>query len=104
MQRIEVRLDNGRQYHIANVVAVTEYAITTYLNPALKNYSYISAIGWSGALAGLFGAIIQVGMVLVIFGQTLRSLAMIHASTNFSHVVAFRKREGHRLVSDGIYG
>ena len=43
-------------------------------------------------------------MTLVVFGQTLRSTAMIHASTNFSHTVAFRKRDAHRLVTDGVYG
>lgn len=29
---------------------------------------------------------------------------MIHASTNFSHPVAFRKQPDHKLVTDGIYG
>lgn len=42
-------------------------------------------------------------MILVVAGQTLRSAAMIHASTNFSHAVAFRKLESHKLVTDGIY-
>lgn len=28
---------------------------------------------------------------------------MIHASTNFSHAVAFEKRNSHQLVTDGIY-
>lgn len=40
---------------------------------------------------------------MVVAGQALRSMAMIHASTNFSHIVAFRKRETHRLVTDGVY-
>jgi protein-S-isoprenylcysteine O-methyltransferase len=40
---------------------------------------------------------------MVLVGQTLRSTAMIHASTNFSHAVAFRKLETHRLVTDGVY-
>lgn len=40
---------------------------------------------------------------MVVLGQALRSVAMIHASTNFSHSVAFRKLQGHRLVTDGIY-
>src|ERR1700722_7747130 len=43
------------------------------------------------------------GMAMVVFGQGLRSAAMIHASTNFSHTVAFRKRPSHRLVTDGVY-
>ncbi|PWW71849.1 ICMT-domain-containing protein [Tuber magnatum] len=32
-----------------------------------------------------------------------RSLAMVHAGTNFSHLVAYRKEEGHVLVKSGIY-
>lgn len=44
-----------------------------------------------------------IGITLVVAGQFLRSTAMIHASTNFSHSVAFRKRESHRLVTDGVY-
>ncbi|KAJ2930174.1 hypothetical protein H1R20_g6911, partial [Candolleomyces eurysporus] len=40
---------------------------------------------------------------MIVLGQTLRSLAMIHASTNFSHAVAFGKRRGHVLVTNGVY-
>jgi len=36
-------------------------------------------------------------------GQGLRSMAMIQASTNFSHLVAHHKVEGHRLVKEGVY-
>ncbi|RPB02239.1 ICMT-domain-containing protein [Choiromyces venosus 120613-1] len=32
-----------------------------------------------------------------------RSLAMVHAGTNFSHLVAYRKEEDHVLVKTGIY-
>lgn len=44
-----------------------------------------------------------VGVVIVLFGQFLRSAAMIKASSNFSHMVAFRKLSGHQLVTDGVY-
>ena len=43
------------------------------------------------------------GVVTTLVGQALRSGAMIHAGSNFSHVMAFRKAEGHTLVTDGIY-
>ena len=36
-------------------------------------------------------------------GQALRSMAMIQASTNFSHMVAHNKVVGHRLVKEGVY-
>lgn len=44
-----------------------------------------------------------VGVIMVIFGQCLRSSAMITASTNFSHAVAYQKRATHELVTDGVY-
>ncbi|KAH7929409.1 ICMT-domain-containing protein [Leucogyrophana mollusca] len=80
-------LDNGAMYHVANGTAVLEYVITLYFKPSLKSYPYITVIG----------------IIMVLVGQALRSTAMIHASTNFSHAVAFRKRESHKLVTDGVY-
>ncbi|KAF7352692.1 Protein-S-isoprenylcysteine O-methyltransferase [Mycena venus] len=80
-------LENGSTYHIAHGTAVAEYVLTLYFRPAWKAHPYISLVG----------------IVLVILGQALRSGAMIHASTNFSHAVAFRKRDSHVLVTDGVY-
>ncbi|EAU84877.1 prenyl cysteine carboxyl methyltransferase Ste14 [Coprinopsis cinerea okayama7 len=80
-------LDNGAMYHISNGIAVLEYVLTAAWNPSLKAYPYVT----------------EIGMVWVVFGQVLRSLAMIHAATNFSHTVAFQKRSNHKLVSDGVY-
>jgi protein-S-isoprenylcysteine O-methyltransferase len=36
-------------------------------------------------------------------GQTFRSLAMIHASSNFSHQIAYLKGPKHTLVTSGVY-
>ncbi|THV08453.1 ICMT-domain-containing protein [Dendrothele bispora CBS 962.96] len=80
-------LDNGSMYHIANGSAVIEYLITLYFKPGFKSHTWISFVG----------------IIMVVFGQALRSIAMIHASTNFSHTVAYQKRETHRLVTDGVY-
>ncbi|KAJ7180209.1 Isoprenylcysteine carboxyl methyltransferase family-domain-containing protein [Mycena crocata] len=80
-------LENGATYHIAHGTAVAEYLLTLYLKPSLKTHPYVS----------LFG------IALVVVGQTLRSAAMITASTNFSHALAFRKRASHTLVTDGVY-
>lgn len=44
-----------------------------------------------------------VGLALILTGQLLRSFAMIHASTNFSHALAYTKREDHTLVTTGVY-
>lgn len=80
-------LNNGATYHIANGTALVEYVITLYFAPTWKSHHVLSYIGIS----------------TVIIGQTLRSTAMVHASTNFSHAVAYRKRPSHRLVTEGIY-
>ncbi|KAJ3896077.1 Isoprenylcysteine carboxyl methyltransferase family-domain-containing protein [Lentinula edodes] len=80
-------LDNGSMYHIANGSAVLEYIVTLYFIPSLKTRAWVSILG----------------MIMVLLGQFMRSAAMIHASTNFSHSLAFKKLESHRLVTDGIY-
>ncbi|KAF4619832.1 hypothetical protein D9613_005322 [Agrocybe pediades] len=80
-------LDNGAMYHVSNATAVLEFLVSYYFVPSSKSWSYIS----------------QIGIVLILVGQILRSTAMLHASTNFSHTVAFEKRESHRLVTDGVY-
>jgi len=74
-------------YHIAHSLAVIEYLVTVYFRPSTKTYPYVSELG--------------IGMT--ISGQIIRSLAMIHAATNFSHIIAYRKLANHRLVKDGIY-
>ena len=81
-------LENGNLYHFAHSAAVLEYLISRYFMSSLKSYPYIS----------------QVGMAMIVLGQMLRSAAMIHASTNFSHLVALYKQHDHKLVTDGVYG
>lgn len=58
--------------------------------------------GWKGEWTS-GGGLWIVGVVLMLVGQVARSLAMIHAGTNFSHLVAYRREEGHVLVKSGIY-
>ncbi|KAI9574715.1 Isoprenylcysteine carboxyl methyltransferase family-domain-containing protein [Boletus coccyginus] len=80
-------LENGATYHFANGTALIEYLATLFLVPSSKSHTHISAIG----------------ILLVFVGQALRTTAMMHASTNFSHSVALRKRDSHQLVTNGIY-
>ncbi|KAF5390586.1 hypothetical protein D9757_002696 [Collybiopsis confluens] len=80
-------LDNGSMYHIANGSAILEHLLTLYFTPSFKSWPWVSALG----------------MAMVFFGQFMRSAAMIHASTNFSHALASKKLDSHRLVTDGIY-
>ncbi|KAM5540446.1 hypothetical protein V8D89_005904 [Ganoderma adspersum] len=80
-------LENGAMYHVAHALAVTEYLLTLYFKPEYKQWPYVSFLG----------------TILVLFGQTLRSTAMIYAGSNFSHMLAYRKLDGHVLVTGGIY-
>jgi protein-S-isoprenylcysteine O-methyltransferase len=47
--------------------------------------------------------IIAVGLILIVIGQTTRSIAMAHAGTNFNHTIARERKVNHILVKDGIY-
>lgn len=101
-------LENGAAYHIAHATALTEYLLTLYFKPEYKRHPYVSIIGKRRATSPCIRSrpralTIITGVILVIVGQALRSTAMIHAASNFSHVMAFRKQEGHVLVTDGIY-
>ncbi|KAI5125019.1 hypothetical protein M0805_007443 [Coniferiporia weirii] len=80
-------LDNGSLYHIAHGTALTEYLLGLYFRPSWKAFPYVSTVG----------------IVVTVLGQMLRSSAMIRASTNFSHAVAFKKAARHQLVTDGVY-
>ncbi|KAG8953723.1 hypothetical protein FRC04_001927 [Tulasnella sp. 424] len=80
-------LNNGIAYHLANGIAVTEFLVTQYFFPNFKTYPFVS----------------QVGIIVTLVSHALRSGAMIHAATSFSHAVMFKKEETHVLVTDGIY-
>ena len=43
------------------------------------------------------------GLVLVVCGQSERTVAMWTAGSNFTHIIADRKSQSHRLVTHGIY-
>lgn len=98
-------LNNGATYHIANGTALVEYVITLYFAPTWKSHHVLSYIGeWTCKReCSVLNSRYYAGISTVIIGQTLRSTAMVHASTNFSHAVAYRKRPSHRLVTEGIY-
>lgn len=82
-------LQNGFEYVAAHAFGVLEYVLECWLVPQTwwKRLWYVQALG----------------LALVIAGQLLRSFAMIHASTNFSHALAQTKREDHVLITSGVY-
>lgn len=83
-------LTNGSLYRQAHSFALIESAITSYFLP-----------GWQARINPPW--IIALGIVLILVGQVVRSLAMVQAGTNFNHQVQSRKNAGHELVTTGIY-
>lgn len=75
------------QYHAAVIACVAEYWLEALLLPGLK--------GW--------GAVSLLGLALVSGGQCLRTTAMWTAGSHFTHLVAEAKRQGHDLVTHGVY-
>ena len=41
---------------------------------------------------------------MVLGGEAMRKGAMITAMTNFHHYVQYIKKDGHQLVTHGVYG
>ncbi|KAK9376762.1 Isoprenylcysteine carboxyl methyltransferase family-domain-containing protein [Lipomyces chichibuensis] len=78
---------NGSSYFIAHSSALMEATIEWAFFGNIKKHIILSAIGFA----------------LMVFGQILRSMAMIHASSNFSHVIVHHKEDSHRLVTTGVY-
>ncbi|KAK9312972.1 Isoprenylcysteine carboxyl methyltransferase family-domain-containing protein [Lipomyces starkeyi] len=78
---------NGSSYFMAHSSALVEATIEWAFFGNLKKHIILSAIGFT----------------LMVFGQILRSMAMIHASSNFSHIIVHRKEDSHHLVTTGVY-
>ena len=80
-------INHSLAYGMAALLSWIEYALEYFICPWIKSYWYIS---WFG-------------IILVVFGETLRKLAMLTAMTNFTHNVQYYKRYNHQLVTSGIY-
>ncbi|KAK3697264.1 farnesyl cysteine-carboxyl methyltransferase [Vermiconidia calcicola] len=80
---------NGAAYNTAHALAAVEIVVS-------------NALPWYQRLFVNFYTI-TAGLVLVAMGQIIRSVAMAQAGTNFSHTPAKTRKEGHELVTAGIY-
>ncbi|KAF7115386.1 hypothetical protein CNMCM5793_002202 [Aspergillus hiratsukae] len=87
---------NGWQYNAAHSSAVAECLLSHTLGPR-DGYTALTAsvngIKWQVVL----------GIALMVLGQTIRTLAMKQAGTNFNHTVQVERQEGHTLVRHGVY-
>ena len=82
-------LNNGMEYLLAHMLALLEVFIELYFFPNIKKAGYYVKI---------------IGFCLVVFGQTVRTLAMATSGENFSHIIESSKKTSHVLVTSGIYG
>ncbi|XP_076039926.1 isoprenylcysteine carboxylmethyltransferase ste14 [Oratosquilla oratoria] len=80
-------LNHSLAYGLAAVTSWCEFFIERWLVPELKQLWYISVIG----------------IIICLWGEIVRKLAMLTAKTNFNHVVQTEKQDGHELVTWGIY-
>ncbi|KAK4158003.1 protein-S-isoprenylcysteine O-methyltransferase [Chaetomidium leptoderma] len=85
---------NWPGYAVAHSVATLECLATHVLLGPDTRWGAPFGLGWTLTLAGL---------LLVVVGQAVRSLAMIQAGQSFNHHVQSRRQSGHVLVTTGIY-
>jgi protein-S-isoprenylcysteine O-methyltransferase len=83
-------LTNGDRYRQAHTMALIETIVTAYFFPE-----------WQALVNP--PAMIATGVIMIAVGQTVRSVAMKQAGTNFNHQVQSKKNEGHELVTTGLY-
>ncbi|KAK3068423.1 farnesyl cysteine-carboxyl methyltransferase [Teratosphaeriaceae sp. CCFEE 6253] len=82
--------NNGTAYNIAHTCAALEIIVTRYKYPNFQRL-YVSPTS------------IAVGFAIVVVGQMARSTAMAQAGTNFNHTPQQTRKQGHELVTHGIY-
>lgn len=88
---------NGWPYNAANISAFVECILAHLLHPQ----SYLPWT-WTAPVPGV-NLLVVFGLLLVALGQTVRTLAMAQAGSNFNHTVQVERKEGHTLVSTGVY-
>lgn len=107
-------LRNGKAYLIAHAIAIFEALIERYVLTFLPSYirltvdEYSFSSSSSSSSSPLIGSLVTFylslfGLFLIICGQTLRSAAMIHAASNFSHTIVRARDSKHELVTTGVY-
>ncbi|PQE21156.1 s-isoprenylcysteine o-methyltransferase protein [Rutstroemia sp. NJR-2017a BVV2] len=84
---------NGSAYNIAHSTAILECLLTNLFFP---NRSLLPP--------NTHLPILLLGFFLILLGQTIRTMAMMEAGTNFNHIVQYTKARTHSLVTSGIYG
>ncbi|XP_069774706.1 protein-S-isoprenylcysteine O-methyltransferase [Narcine bancroftii] len=80
-------LNHSAEYKLAAMSSWMEFTIEKLLFPDTKQVTWLSFLG----------------LLMVLFGESLRKAAMLTAGSNFNHIVQNEKAESHRLVTSGVY-
>ncbi len=83
---------NWPAYAIAHATATVECLVVNLLWPHRS---------WAPLNSGPI--LVLAGLVLVLVGQLVRTVAMMQAGPSFNHIVQHRRRNEHVLVTSGIY-
>lgn len=88
---------NGPAYYIAHAAAAVEclLANTVSSTVGLRSYSWLPD--------PISTLLVPIGLVMVVGGQALRSVAMAQAGQSFNHVVQSTRKSDHVLVTAGLY-
>jgi len=84
-------LDHSVEYHCANLLACCEYLLCRWVFPSIK------ASGTGFSFINCLGVLVCLG------GETFRKLAMLTCGTNFNHLVEYKDRTDHQLITHGVY-
>ncbi|KAM0793958.1 Isoprenylcysteine carboxyl methyltransferase family-domain-containing protein, partial [Usnea florida] len=87
---------NGKAYNIAHGLAFLECFLHHHYFPT----AYTDTLGLPAALHTPW---LVLGAAMLLVGQATRTIAMMHAGTNFNHLIQHKKKKGHVLVTGGIY-
>ncbi|KAL8927425.1 MAG: hypothetical protein Q9172_001356 [Xanthocarpia lactea] len=96
---------NGYAYNVAHTLAFLECILRNYVAPRYyPDRSYLQPFNaFLPVDGGARIAWLMLGFTMLLGGQGIRTLAMAQAGTNFNHLVQSKKRQGHVLVTNGIY-
>ncbi|KAI4158483.1 MAG: hypothetical protein LQ342_007369 [Letrouitia transgressa] len=94
---------NGYGYNIAHSLAFLECLGRHWVLSAWPGWTLLTPMWWM-LPTQLQLPWLGLGAALMVLGQATRTMAMVHAGRNFNHLVQMKKKEGHILVTDGVYG
>ena len=96
-------LDHSLEYYVAATCSIVEYFLEISYFPGkwigiFKLFVIFRLSDWKS-----WGTISVIGIFLIVSGESIRKLAIIHLGKNFTHQVQFVPLQNHRLVTNGIY-